>query len=195
MEEPLLSPSWRNSTPWCLSCMSRCSDVIIAVKTNVMVIVTSFTIIAVPLKTDYMTVTQDIRHKQDKNSLIGLSLIIHPDMTSAKWLPNVIVVVIQILIVFSDYIKTDFHHILHVVWLYCYTIAFAHPKPLHWKKTSATIKDSVLLNLTDWHQYLPPGGDARHQRQVGHEEPLWHSDLQNQAKRCLQKGNNMKLKV
>ena len=37
-------------------------------------------------KPDYKTVTQDIRHKQDKNSLIGLSLIIHPDMTSAKWL-------------------------------------------------------------------------------------------------------------
>ena len=49
------------------------------VKTNVMVIVTSFTIIAVPRKPDCKTVTQDIRHKQDKNSLIGLPLI-HPDM-------------------------------------------------------------------------------------------------------------------
>ena len=83
MEEPLLSPSWRNSTPWCLSCMSRCSDVIVAVKTNVMA--TSFTIIAVTRKTGYKTVTQDIRHKKDKDSLIGLSLI-HPDVTSAKWL-------------------------------------------------------------------------------------------------------------
>ena len=43
------------------------------------------------------------------------------------------------------------------------------------------------MNTTDWRQYLPPGGDARHQRQVGHEEPLRYSDLQDQAKRCLQK--------
>ena len=62
-------------------CMSRCSDVIVAVKTNVMA--TSFTIIAVTRKTGYKTVTQDIRHKKDIDSLIGLSLI-HPDVTSAK---------------------------------------------------------------------------------------------------------------
>ena len=62
-------------------CMSRCSDVIVAVKTYVMA--TSFTIIAVTRKPGYKTVTQDIRHKKDKDSLIGLSLI-HPVVTSAK---------------------------------------------------------------------------------------------------------------